>query len=177
MISTITSTQVYKQIRTIVRKSMTHLFIYRLRNYGDLEAIVEELSAIYGKRALLQIYHEAVSEEHSFLYVNLMSKYKTKMFMTRFNHYLNPSQCFICILLYKMTTLTSSEGKVLTYTNGFIETFLLHVSSRNNYYTTGDGDILFIKIGSNTVLVLEYTYRINRNIFLNFTINENSLQL
>ena len=52
MISTITSTQVYKQISPIVRKNMTHLFIYRLRNYGDLEAIVEELSAIYGKKTL-----------------------------------------------------------------------------------------------------------------------------
>ena len=40
MISTITSTQVYKNISPIVRKSMTHLFIYRLRNYGDLESIV-----------------------------------------------------------------------------------------------------------------------------------------
>ena len=41
MISTITSTQVYKQISPIVRNNMTHLFIYRLRNYGDLESIVE----------------------------------------------------------------------------------------------------------------------------------------
>ena len=41
MISTITSTQVYKQISPIVRKSMTHLFIHRLRNDGDLESIVE----------------------------------------------------------------------------------------------------------------------------------------
>ena len=72
MISTITSTQVYKQISPIVGKSMTHLFIYRLGNYGDLEAIVEELSAIYDKKALLHIYHEAVSEDYSFLYVNLM---------------------------------------------------------------------------------------------------------
>ena len=70
---------------------MTHLFIYRLRNYGDLEAIVEELSAIYDKTTLLQIYHEAVSEEYSFLNANLMSKDKRKMFMTRFSHYLNPS--------------------------------------------------------------------------------------
>ena len=70
MISTITSTQVYKQISPIVRGNDS--FIYRLRNYGDLEAIVEELSAIYDKKTLLQIYHEAVSEEYSFLYVNLM---------------------------------------------------------------------------------------------------------
>ena len=78
MISTITPTQVLKQISPIARKNMTHLFIYRLRNYGDLEAIVEELGAIYDKKTLLQIYHEAVSEEYSFLYVNLISKDKRK---------------------------------------------------------------------------------------------------
>ena len=66
---------------------MTHLFIYRLRNYGDLESIVEELSAIYDKTTLLQIYHEAVSEDYSFLYVNLMSKDKRKMFMERFQRF------------------------------------------------------------------------------------------
>ena len=91
MISTITSTQVYKPISPIVRKSMTHLFIYRLRNYGDLEAAVEELSAIYDGKTLLQIYHEAVSEDYSFLYVNLTSKDKRKMFMERFHKYLIPS--------------------------------------------------------------------------------------
>ena len=91
MISTLTSTQLYKQIPPIVRKNTTHLFIYILRNYNDLESIVEELSAIYDKKTLLQIYHEAVSEDYSFLYVNSMSKDKRKMFMTRFDHYLNPS--------------------------------------------------------------------------------------
>ena len=64
-----------------------------------------------------------------------------------------------------MTTLTNSEGKVLTYTNEFIETILLQLNSINNYYTTGDNDVLSIKIGSNKVLVLDYTYHINRNIF------------
>ena len=47
VISTITSTQVYKQIPPTAGKNMTHLFIHRLRNYNDLESIVEELSAIY----------------------------------------------------------------------------------------------------------------------------------
>ena len=70
---------------------MTHLFIYRLRNYGDLESIVEELSAIYDKKTLLQIYHEAVSDDYSFLYVNLMNKNKRKMFMQRSQKYLIPS--------------------------------------------------------------------------------------
>ena len=100
MISTITSTQVHKQIFPIVRKNMTHLFIYRLRNYNDLEAIVEELHAIYGKNTLLQIYHEAVSEEYSFLYANLMSKDKRKMFMTRFNPYLIQVKTSLFIFYY-----------------------------------------------------------------------------
>ena len=52
MISTITSAQVYKQISQMVRTNMTHLFIYRLRNYGDLEYVIEELSAMYDKQYL-----------------------------------------------------------------------------------------------------------------------------
>ena len=78
MISTIASTQVYKQISPRVKNNMTHLFIYRLRNYGDLESIVKELSAVYDKKTLLQIYHGAVDEPYSFLYVNLRSKDKAK---------------------------------------------------------------------------------------------------
>ena len=72
-----------------------------------------------------------------------------------------------------MTTLTNSQGKVLTYTNEFIETILLQLNSSNNYYTTGDDDILFIKIGSDKVLVLYYIYHIN--IFQSYHVNENLL--
>ena len=61
-----------------------------------------------------------------------------------------------------MTTVTNSEDKVLTCTNEFIETILLQLNSSNNYYTSGDDDILFIKIGSNRVLVLDYTYHIKK---------------
>ena len=52
MIPTITSTSVYKHISPIMRKSITHLFIYILRNYVDLESIVEELGAIYDEQPL-----------------------------------------------------------------------------------------------------------------------------
>uniref|UniRef100_UPI00404AC85C hypothetical protein n=1 Tax=Flavobacterium sp. TaxID=239 RepID=UPI00404AC85C len=74
-----------------------------------------------------------------------------------------------------MTTLTNSEGKLLNYTNEFIETILLQLNSSNNYYTTGDDDIIFIKIGTTKVLLLDYTYHINRNIFQNYSINENTI--
>ena len=79
------------------------------------------------------------------------------------------------ILLYITTTPTNSEGKVLIYTSELIEAILLQLNPSNNYYTTGVDDILFIKMGSNKVLVLDYTYHINRNTFQNYTINENSL--
>ena len=57
-----------------------------------------------------------------------------------------------------MTTPTNSEGKILTYTNDYIETILRQLNPSNNYYTTGDDDIIFIKIGSTRVSLLDYTY-------------------
>ena len=70
-----------------------------------------------------------------------------------------------------MTNLTNSEGRVLTYTNELLETILLQLNSSNNYYTSGEYVIIFIKIGSNELLLLYHTYRINRIIFQSYTIN------
>ena len=61
-----------------------------------------------------------------------------------------------------MKTLTNSEGKVLTYTNEFMETVLLQLNPSNNYYTSGDDDITLIKKGSFKVVLLGYKYHINR---------------
>ena len=72
-----------------------------------------------------------------------------------------------------MTILTNSQGKILNYTNELIETILLQLNPSNNYYTTGDDDIIFVKIGSAKALLLDYTFRINRTIFQNDYINEN----
>ena len=173
MISTITSTQVYKQIPTIVRKSMTHLFIYRLRNYGDLGTIIEEMSATYDKRTLLHMYHGAISEPYSFLDMNLMQKDRSKMFMPSFNNYLLLSKTHFFIISCIMTGLTDSEGKVLNYTGGFIEAILLQLNSSNNYYTTGDDEVTFIKIGLNKILLLYYTYHMKISL-QNYTINEHT---
>ena len=74
-----------------------------------------------------------------------------------------------------MTTLANSEGKILNYTNEFIETILLQLNSSNNYYTTGDDDVISTKIGSTKVLLSDFIYHINRNIFQNYTINENTM--
>ena len=74
-----------------------------------------------------------------------------------------------------MTTLTNGEGEIINYTKGCIETILLQLNPISNYYTTGDDDILFIKIGSTKLLLLDYTYHINRTIFQDYTINGNTI--
>ena len=85
MISTITATQVYKVISPIVRKSVTDLIIFKLRNYADLEGIVEELGALTDKKIIHNIYKQATAEPYAFLYVNLTAKDINKMFWINFD--------------------------------------------------------------------------------------------
>ena len=75
-ISTITSTQVYKVISPVIRKNMTHMFVYRIRNANDLEAWIEEISGVYDKKTLHQLYTLAADKPHSFLHINLISRKK-----------------------------------------------------------------------------------------------------
>ena len=74
-----------------------------------------------------------------------------------------------------MTTRTNGEGNIITYTNELLETILSRVNSSNTYYTTGDDDVLFIEIGSNITVILDYAYHINRNVVQNYTINEHAI--
>jgi len=83
-ISTITATQVLVALSPIIRKNATEIYVYKLRNYKDLETLLEELSALAPKKTLLDMYHMAVDEPYSFWYINLMSKDKNKMFYIRF---------------------------------------------------------------------------------------------
>ena len=85
MISTITATQKFSAIHPIIRVNATELFVYRLRNYKYLETFIEEVSAVYDKKTLLQLYNIATSEPHSFLYVKLVAKNKDDMFWMNFD--------------------------------------------------------------------------------------------
>ena len=64
------------------------MFVYRLRNYKDLESLIEELSALFPKKTLLELYNIATDKPHSFLYINLVAKDKRKMFMENLDRYL-----------------------------------------------------------------------------------------
>jgi len=86
MISTITATQKFCCIHPIIRVNATELYVYRLRNYKDLETFIEEVSAVYDKKSLMALYNAATEEPFSFLYVKLTSKTKDEMFFKRFDH-------------------------------------------------------------------------------------------
>lgn len=83
-ISTITSVQMYKSLAPIIRKNATAIFIFRLRNQGDMDAILDELGALADKKTIQKIYNLATARPHSFLYINLMSHDINNMFYINF---------------------------------------------------------------------------------------------
>ena len=79
-VSTIVSTQKYRAISNIIRVNATNLYVFRLRNGGDLEALIDELSALTDKKSLLQLYNLGTSEPFSFLFIKLNAKKLNDMF-------------------------------------------------------------------------------------------------
>jgi hypothetical protein len=73
----------------IIRVNASDLYVFRLRNYSDLQAFLDEVSAIAPKDVILQMYHLATDEPFSFLTVKLTSKDRNKIFMIRFDKQLS----------------------------------------------------------------------------------------
>ena len=84
-ISTLVSTQAYRALHPIIRLNAIELFIFRLRNFKDIEAVIEETSAIVDKNTLMDMYKLATSEPFSFLYIKLSAKKKEDMFYIRYD--------------------------------------------------------------------------------------------
>ena len=83
-ISFILSTQKYKSLANIIRLNSSSLYIFKLKNQSELDAFIEESSALVDKKTLLEMYKEAVKEPYSFFYININSKDINKMFYIRF---------------------------------------------------------------------------------------------
>ena len=60
------------------------MYVFRLRNYSDLQAFLDEVSAIAPKDAILEMYSMAVDEPYSFLSVKLTAKNKNASFYDSF---------------------------------------------------------------------------------------------
>ena len=61
------------------------MFVFRLRNYRDLETFIEEVSALIDKKTLMELYQLATAEAYSFLYVKLNEKKRNDMFYINFS--------------------------------------------------------------------------------------------
>ena len=81
-ISTWVSSQKLRLISAAVRVNMQFICICRLRNQLELEAVLEELSALLPKQELLAMYQEATREPYSFWFIYYL-KDKANMFYKR----------------------------------------------------------------------------------------------
>ena len=82
-ISTWVSSQKLRLISAAVRVNMQFLCCWRLRNQHELDAVIEELSALLPKDKLHRIYEQATWDPYSFLFVYYL-KPKNEMFYLRF---------------------------------------------------------------------------------------------
>ena len=101
-VNIISSSQKYNGLSTTIRTNSRQLIFFKLRNYKEVEAVLDELSGVLiskkamsdmkslhqAKQLLLEIYNLATEEPFSFLYVNLMEPDINKMFMVRFEKYI-----------------------------------------------------------------------------------------
>ena len=82
-ISTWVSSQKLRLISAAVRVNVQFLCCWRLRNQHELDAVIEELSALLPKEQLYRLYEQATREPYSFLFVYYL-KPKNEMFHIRF---------------------------------------------------------------------------------------------
>ena len=84
MISSFILTQKLRLAGSILRVNAQALVIFRLRNGLERDAILEELSGIYDKKTLMEMYTLATAEPYSFMYVNLSASRVEDMFWLKF---------------------------------------------------------------------------------------------
>jgi hypothetical protein len=88
----IISSQVLNLVGSVIRKNVRCMCIWRLRNQREIETICEELSGIYSKDEIMELYKYATAEAYSFLFVRLDAKTRDDMFWLRFEKRLIPKQ-------------------------------------------------------------------------------------
>ena len=91
MISTFILSQKLRLAGSILRVNVQAMMIFRLRNGLERDAIIEELSEIYDKKTLLEMYQLATAEPYSFWFVNLAASRVEDMFWLTFQRRMVPT--------------------------------------------------------------------------------------
>lgn len=89
-ISVINSVQYYYGLPTVIRKQISDLFLFKIRNKKDLDAVIEEMSALADKTSLMDMYEYCTSQPYGFLWINLRAKTPSDMFYYKFEKKLIP---------------------------------------------------------------------------------------
>ena len=84
LVSTFILSQKLRAFGSLLRVNAQALVIFRLRNGLERDAILEELSGIYDKQTLMEMYQLATSEPYSFWFVNLAAQKVVDMFWYKF---------------------------------------------------------------------------------------------
>ena len=83
------STQKYNAVSTIIRTNMDSMYLFRLRNSNDLQAVIDELSALLNKKTLYEVYMKATEEKYSFLFIKLTAHDLNSMFMVNLDKHIH----------------------------------------------------------------------------------------
>ena len=78
-------TQRYRLLDQNLRTNANALIFFRARNGKDVEALVEENSALADTDTLFRLYDHATREKYSFLYIDLMESSPDKTFYKKFD--------------------------------------------------------------------------------------------
>ena len=89
-ISVLVLSQKYRLVSPVVRVNCTTLIVFRLRNFSDLAAIVEENSALASAKTIRVLYERATSQPYGFLYIDLLSSSLAETFYSSFEARLIP---------------------------------------------------------------------------------------
>ena len=87
-ISTVISTQKYKALAPQLRSQALSFFVFRLRSQQELDALLDEVSALGGRKTVEAFYREATRKPYSFLYIRLDQS--EPQFLERFDYVLEP---------------------------------------------------------------------------------------
>ena len=102
---------------------MRQLYVYKLRSMKDLDTLIDEVSAVFDKKTLLELYHRATAEPYSFLYVKLAAKDRNEMFHQSFTKLfmIQRKDCF-SIFLYSFYSV-GDYGVIIQKTNRLFAVF------------------------------------------------------
>ena len=92
-ISVILSTQKYTVLAPIIRPNASALFVFRFKNMNEVNAFLEENSALVNKQQLYEMHQLAINDApYSFLYINTNAKGANNMVYIRFDQVLRTDE-------------------------------------------------------------------------------------